>query len=592
MMTSKQSPLYPKVLNRLEKNGVHLPTDVSSSYFLRHESKDNAAVHQFWMEAHALSCLKHRSFHSSVQTTYNDTMASMSESNAVDLDYIRELLAGDSVIIKSDGSVINNSDVQSFTNVISVDGQMNTQQLKTVASLASARLSSNVPKVPPKSKSTLQPASIFEYVTSPVRTVYRGVTYAIDSVLGDEFTQKAVINQGTDLDDVISSPNPTLDKVDEDDELITKKSSSGVTNARPLSNSVAIMSLDAIALSCRCLLDYTNNNDIDEEFLVLRGNSGSVDRIILNKNCCETGSFGSLSQYCGKTCIASTGNDHSEAAKLLSSVSDEDANLILETLIASKYATMDEDSITIFPKGIPPNYSKAQSDAALFQIHTARITIQNRMMSLEQVAKTAQENAVRAKRNGMTKVALMHMKRRKVAIDEIERCAVLISNLDASELRLNRAKDDVQLVETFTLVKTALRDIRTESGLDETNVEELMLDIQEEMDATNIGTLCSGIGPEIDEDELNAEFRQLELECALEKGSGVDERVQVAKKFSDANTEVETDNQEAAAMEDKCGLNPNEANVKDNQSNKGAMKKAHVEKVSSSQIEAAALLPI
>jgi hypothetical protein len=142
------------------------------------------------------------------------------------------------------------------------------------------------------------------------------------------------------------------------------------------------------------------------------------------------------------------------------------------------------------------------------------------MLRLAKDGKSAQQNAINAKRNGMTNLALIHMKRRKAALDELERCAALISNLDASELRLYRAQDDVQLVQTFSMLKNALQDIRLNSGMDETNVEELMLDIQEEMEATNLGSLCDGaIGPDVDEDELNEEFRQLELECARENVS-------------------------------------------------------------------------
>jgi hypothetical protein len=116
------------------------------------------------------------------------------------------------------------------------------------------------------------------------------------------------------------------------------------------------------------------------------------------------------------------------------------------------------------------------------------------------------------------------MKRRKAATDELERCASLLSNLDASELCLQRAKDDVQLVQTYAVLKTALQDIRTSSdgiGVGSVDVEELMLDIQEEMEATQFGSLCvDAIGPDVDEEELNAEFRQLELECELEKSVG------------------------------------------------------------------------
>ncbi|KAL7518499.1 hypothetical protein ACHAWX_003318 [Stephanocyclus meneghinianus] len=110
------------------------------------------------------------------------------------------------------------------------------------------------------------------------------------------------------------------------------------------------------------------------------------------------------------------------------------------------------------------------------------------------------------------------MKQRKAATDELEWCASLLSNLDASELCLQRAKGDVQLMQTYEVLKTALQDLRSGSGIEGVDAEELMLDIQEEMEATHLGSLSvDAKGSDVDEEELNAEFRQLELECALDK---------------------------------------------------------------------------
>jgi hypothetical protein len=112
----------------------------------------------------------------------------------------------------------------------------------------------------------------------------------------------------------------------------------------------------------------------------------------------------------------------------------------------------------------------------------------------------------------MQKSALMHMRRRRVALEEIGRCSLLLSNLDAAELRLQRAHDDAALVQTFSLLKTTLADIRTSSGVDKEDVEELMLDIKEEME-NDIGSTLGSTVFEVDEDELNAEMRLLELDC-------------------------------------------------------------------------------
>jgi hypothetical protein len=573
MTRSKQSPLYEKVIGRLEKNGAIASSDISPSYFLNNESSeaDKTLLRDFWTEAYMLSCLKHASFHSSAETAYDDTMSSLviSSNREVALDTVREILEGECALIGSDGTVINKCEGKTFRTAkcIGIPSQMNKQQLITVATLASTLLSNKSSPHPLVSKPTSQGSTWMEFVTSPVRKLSRGLSYAIDSVLGDDFTQKMKIHESSELDDVISSPIPTLNEMDEDDNTNAKKSERGIRNHSPISNTDGTISLDAIACSSRCLLAYTNQSEVEENFFVLRGNDGSVDRIMLRKNGCVEGSLKSFSHQSGKYFSKhdeSIGLDNEDAAKLLSNVSDEEVNLLAQTLVASNHAVIDEETITLFPNVISHNYTQSKSDSALFQIHTARITIQHRMLRLAKDGKSAQQNAINAKRNGMTNLALIHMKRRKAALDELERCAALISNLDASELRLYRAQDDVQLVQTFSMLKNALQDIRLNSGMDETNVEELMLDIQEEMEATNLGSLCDGaIGPDVDEDELNEEFRQLELECARE------------------NVSVEV--QESIAQEDNGEVQNMTSAVAETDANIGETSDAGVKKAPTSQ---------
>ena len=68
------------------------------------------------------------------------------------------------------------------------------------------------------------------------------------------------------------------------------------------------------------------------------------------------------------------------------------------------------------------------------------------------------------------------------------------------------------------MLKTALQDIRRTSGIGSDDVDDLMCEIREEMEKTNLDALGQeGVYPEIDEDELNAEFNQLQLECDLEQ---------------------------------------------------------------------------
>jgi hypothetical protein len=86
------------------------------------------------------------------------------------------------------------------------------------------------------------------------------------------------------------------------------------------------------------------------------------------------------------------------------------------------------------------------------------------MQRLEQDVETAKQNSVTAHQKGMTWSALVHMKQQKAATEELEQCAFLLSNLDASELCLQQTKDDVQLVQMYAVLKRALQDIHMGSG--------------------------------------------------------------------------------------------------------------------------------
>eukprot|EP00956_Cyclotella_meneghiniana_P014397 scaffold21538_cov41-Cyclotella_meneghiniana.AAC.10 len=489
--------------------------------------------------------------------TYHDAMISSSvskdnvEGDAISIDRVRELMEAKCALLGTDGSIINYSkdDITTFTSAMPINKSpiLNDCQLKTLAILSAAHLSTNnnTNRQLTKKQSAGEPqndnnnnntTSWMEYISSPLRKVSNGLSHAIDSVLGDPYAHALNTNieeGGSELDDEVmtSLSNTVLSEIDKYDDDATSKLVGGMANHQPLlSNNDALFNLEAIATSCRGILTYVTKLclDVEQDFFVLRNNDGAVDRILLVRNGRGKESFTSLCHESGKYYSNNKSSENVEmmllcdASHILSNVSNEqEINLILETLVASNHAIVDDDdTIILFPNRIIDynNYTKNKiSDHALFQIHTTRISIQQRMIRLEQDAKAARRNAVSAKRNDMTKLALMHMKRRKVALEELERCASLISNLDASELRLHRANDDAQLVQTFASLKTALHDIRTSSGMDETNVDELMSDIQEEMETMNLSSLHDGaIGPDIDEDELNEEFRLLEVECANE----------------------------------------------------------------------------
>jgi hypothetical protein len=208
-------------------------------------------------------------------------------------------------------------------------------------------------------------------------------------------------------------------------------------------------------------------------------------------------------------------------------LTEEDAYLVARTLVESGHACIRGDVIAIYPGGAPSavenvDATASTSDEAALRIHVARIGMVDRLRRLERDADVAGRDAVAARRDGATKMALVSMRRRRLALEESERCASVLANLDASELALERAKTDVRIVHSLSSVRDALRAIRESSGIDDGDgVDRLVTDVRGEIDEMDVFAGREAIlRPEdtYDEDELNDEFRRLELECDIERG--------------------------------------------------------------------------
>mmetsp|Transcript_8581 Transcript_8581/g.15154 ORF Transcript_8581/g.15154 Transcript_8581/m.15154 type:complete len:358 (+) Transcript_8581:252-1325(+) len=312
-----------------------------------------------------------------------------------------------------------------------------------------------------------------------------------------------------------------------------------------IGNADEVISIAVVASACRHLLLFLKQQEqgVNSEMFFSGRHQGDVERVMLYRNGWDTCSFGSFCRQAGSHFAADQHHNTTTATnarekrlgKILSDISERGVDLLASTLCKSNYALISQEIITLFPGGVPCNFEPCQSDHALFQIHVTKITIQNRMLRLEQDVNVAKRNAVKAQRNDMTQLAMVHMRRRKAVLEELERCASILTNLDSSELRLERAKNDVQLVQSYTLLKTALQDIRASNDImGSENVEDLMLDIREEME--DVGEIGGDaiIYPEvvIDEDELNKEFKLLEMECEKEQCSEANDD-EVQEKQSD-----------------------------------------------------------
>lgn len=580
-------PLYPLIIEEIGGDNIGEDGEVAvPSFYLKDDCNDtnkNCTHHMhltFWMEAHTLTCLKHGVFQSSVDDVYAESISTLlddeNSSNITNnLDIVKRYIADTEICnyITSDGTIINSSDniIGGYRIIycIGTSGltSASDSQLETTAKIVSSALL--------KSKNMSSAATSNQIQTNTSSSSGRGwlhypkaiaqkVSSGINYILGDDSGIPTANweQQTEDLDDVTDSlknvlandiiPPSTLHSAEVDDNLLTRKRLEGKPTAMrddTLSNTSQVISVAVLASTCERLLAFSQQQTAEssgDEFFTLGGSHGDVERVMLYRDGFGTCSLGSFcrqagSHYIKDQSIASSISHAREKlkriGKILSNVSEKEVHLIELILIQSNYAVIEKDIISIFPRGVPSDFETSEADHALFQIHVTKMTIQSRITRLEQTANVAKQNAVRAQRNKMTKLAMVHMRRRKAALEELDRCSEILANLDASELRLERAKSDVQVVQSYKLLKTALQDVRQTSGIDHETVEELFEGIREEMDEmVDLGSEAVIPDDAIDEDELNKEFLALELECKNDEEVSVDVKPQTnaeEKQLSD-----------------------------------------------------------
>ena len=569
-------PLYPLIIEEIRGDNIAEDGEVAApSFYLKdcNDTTKNYAQHmhltltKFWLEAHTLTCLKHGVFQSSVDVIYTESISTLldDENNSnitYNLDIVKRYIAdNECAFITSDGTIINSSSGDSIGGYriiycIGTSGLISASdsQLETTAKIVS-----NVLLIKSKSMSSATTSNQIQTTSSSSsrgwlhypKAIVQKLSSGINYIMGDDSGIPTTNDwEERDLDDVTDSlknvlandiiPPSTLQSEEEDDNVLTRKRLEGtVSTARDdaLSNTSQVISVAVIASTCENLLTFSQQqtslrDSNGDEFFTLGGNHGDVERVMLYRDGFGTCSLGSFCRQAGShyekdQSIASSANHSREKLKrignILLSVSERELHLIQLILTKSNYAIIEKDIITIFPRGIPSDFEMSESDHALFQIHVTKMTIQARITRLEQTANVAKQNAVRAQRNGMTKLAMVHMRRRKAAMEELDRCSAILANLDASELRLERAKTEIQVVQSYKLLKTALQDVRQTSGIDHESVEELMEGIREEMDEmVDLGSEAVIPDDAIDEDELNEEFLALELECSKKEEMAVD----------------------------------------------------------------------
>lgn len=540
-------PLLPAALEAIGEDPSTDPDpflDAPSANDNDAESRATRRRRNFWLAAHELSCLKRASLHASAEATYDDAFSTSLDSHSsgdCNLSRRLELVRGDLTseqVSCAMGKGCGECRAQSsqFRTAYCTQGggaggisSLDDYQIDTLAGLVASLLGST-PDGETTTANAEQDATneSSSWSTNPFSLARRGMNYVMERLVdvvegeGNYTSGVAHHNYGEDDDDMYQAACDDVEDVDDAVQLKFGEASP----IRDPGNRTEIICLPVVASTCRMILDYAQG-PVDLEEVVsdesgifrVRSDHGQVEKVMLYRNGMGASSLASFVRLAGAHFSRRDTNAKSmQLGEVLSNLPDRAMTLVIETLVKSNYAHLDGYVITLFPRGMTSNHeANKTSDEALFQIHSTKIAIQTRIRRLEADAQLAKQNAVKAKRSGTATLALTHMRRRKAALDEVDRCATILTNLDTSELSLERAKGDKQLIQTFSTLKIAMEGIRRESGVDSEDVHELMNHVREDAKMSSLSASAFGDAAfDIDEDELNAEFKLLEEECAIE----------------------------------------------------------------------------
>ena len=150
---------------------------------------------------------------------------------------------------------------------------------------------------------------------------------------------------------------------------------------------------------------------------------------------------------------------------------------------------------------------------ALFKLCATKKTIETRIYKLTAQADGLKEQALKQKKMGNEKLALTHLKRKQVIMNEIDLCSASLLNLETAYVALDRSGTDIQLFKSYELIQKTMKEVREENGLDQSIVENVMDEIAEENEGLQrVNDALSYMGTGFDETELEEELMKLQHE--------------------------------------------------------------------------------
>ncbi|GFH57908.1 hypothetical protein CTEN210_14384 [Chaetoceros tenuissimus] len=195
--------------------------------------------------------------------------------------------------------------------------------------------------------------------------------------------------------------------------------------------------------------------------------------------------------------------------------------IILHMLLATNKAklTPDKDIIILFPTFVTKDSLSSneiqvegnESDIAIFKLNHAIQSLEKRIEVLSKRSTDAQKKALECKnKSNNVKLALIHMKRHKAFLKEIENCAGILLNLENGLNSIRRAKNDIEMISVYELMKSSMKTLRED--IDSDRVEDIMDELKEnkdELDALHDSLHASSGDIGVSNDELEKELLEL-----------------------------------------------------------------------------------
>ena len=284
--------------------------------------------------------------------------------------------------------------------------------------------------------------------------------------------------------------------------------------------------LPSLPVLCSATFDSSEKHPLNQDsHQVIHG-------MTLHRNGYHPLSFYSFCQHA----IQSATN--SESWQPLQHFVETSLDIIMQILIASGFALFSEDAdaIILFPLSSPSVQESIQKsyldnhrlhtkkstvpirfsemDIAIFKLTHASWMLEQRISQLSTSIESLQKLALSAQRKNNTNLALIQMKKRKMAMDEMERLQPTLLNIESGLQCLQRAKNDVHIMKSYQLLHSTLKSVEG-MGLTKEHIHDLMDSIHENTEELNWihEELAMVHNRDVDSDELEREFQALELEC-------------------------------------------------------------------------------